>query len=72
MFKELPDLDLKLHREGHSDHSRIETCAKTTMSSFMGLVQVVGGRTIAVDWAVSKAQFQSASAADTPGGLPTF
>lgn len=31
--------------------------------------QVVGGRTIAVDWAVSKAQFQSASAADAPGGL---
>ncbi|CAL5229018.1 g12263 [Coccomyxa viridis] len=29
--------------------------------------QVVGGRTIAVDWAVSKAQFQSASAADKPG-----
>ena len=31
--------------------------------------QVVGGRTIAVDWAVSKAQFQSASAADKPGEL---
>ena len=29
--------------------------------------QVVGGRTIAVDWAVSKTQYQSASAADAPG-----
>ena len=31
--------------------------------------QTVGGRTIAVDWAVSKAQFQSASAAETPGRI---
>ena len=34
--------------------------------------QVVGGRTIAVDWAVPKAQFQSASAADTTGALLTL
>lgn len=34
--------------------------------------QVVGGRTIAVDWAVPKAQFQSASAAHATGALLTL
>lgn len=34
--------------------------------------QVVGGRTIAVDWAVSKAQYKSASATDAPGERTAF
>ena len=42
-------------------------CAMLHSRSSLPACQVVGGRTIAVDWAVSKAQYKSASAADAPG-----
>ena len=44
-----------------------DCCAMLRSCSLLSACQVVGGRTIAVDWAVSKTQYKSASAADSPG-----
>ena len=43
------------------------TLTDASCAKFCCFSQLVGGRTIAVDWAVPKAQFQS----NTPAGAPT-